>query len=298
MAIARQAITTTPQEALVLVQDGITLAIGGFNTAGKPMALVREIVRRGHKNLTVVAPPSTLDVDLLVATGCVKTLITPSVSVEVLAPIGPFYRRAVQDGAIEIKETDAGLLVTALKAARQGLPFLPWLGGVGTSIPELNPDLKLFDCPITGQKLIAVPAIKPDVALLHAAQSDPYGNIQHLGNPFADALIAQASKAAIVQVERLIPNEEVRQRPEQTTILSIYTTAVVPLPYGAHPFFSPRFYIIDKEHIREYLSAADAFFAGNKDPFHRYLDRYVYGPRTHEEYLAAVGNERLASLKE
>lgn len=287
----------TLSEAAGLVKDGMTVAIGGFNTANKPMALIREIIRKGVKNLTVVAGPASIDVDLLIAAGCVKTLIAPYVGVEVLAPIAPFFRDAAQRGTIEIREVDAGIVLTMLKAARQGLPFLPWKGGVGTSLPELNPDLRVIHCPFTGQHLLAVPAVSPDVALIHAARSDPYGNVQHLGDSFADAIIAHASKLRIVQVEQIVTNEEIRRTHDQTTIPSIFVDVVVHSPYGAHPFFSQKHYIIDKEHIREYLQAAKRYLEGDKEPFTRYLDEYVYTPKSQEDYLERVGIDRLLDLR-
>lgn len=284
------------REAAGLVKNGMTLALGGFNTANKPMALVREIIKQGIKDLTVVAPPSSIDVDILIGAGCVKTLMAPYVGAEVLAPVGPFFRHAAQEGAIDIREVDAGIILTMLKAARQGLPFLPWKGGVGTSLPELNPDLKIMECPFTGEKLLAVPAANIDVAFIHAARSDPYGNVQHLGDKFADALIAHASRLRIVQVEQIVENEEIRRTHDQTSISSIFVDVVVHVPYGAHPFFSQKHYIIDKEHIREYLAAAKAYLEGDKGPFARYMDRYVYSPQTQDEYLAQVGIGRLLDL--
>lgn len=295
--LTRRPLTASLAEAVAYLQDGMTLAIGGFNTASKPMALVREIIRQGRKNLTVVAPPSSIEVDLLVATGCVAKVITPYVGAEALAPVCPFYRAAVQQGTIEIREVDAGIVLTMLRAARQGLPFLPWRGGIGTSLPELNRDLKIIDDPFGGQKLLAVPPVYPDLAILHAAQADAYGNVQHLGNPFADALIAAAAKHTIVQVERIVPNEVIRKAPELTTVLPIFVNAVVAAPYGAHPFFSQRYYLIDRAHISEYIEAGLAYLAGNKSHFEQYLERYVYGPRGHEDYLQAVGFERILSLQ-
>ena len=284
-------------EAASLVQDRMVVAIGGFNTANKPMALIREIIKRGVRDLTVVAGPASMDIDLLIAAGCVKKVVVPYVGMEVLAPVGPFFRQAAQAGQIEVGEVDAGIVLTMLKAARQGLPFLPWRGGVGTSLPELNPDLKIMQCPFTGQQLLAVPAVSPDVALIHAARSDPYGNVQHLGDSFADALIAHASKLRIVQVEEIVANEEIRRTHDQTSIPSIFVDVVVHAPYGAHPVFSQKHYIIDKQHIREYLGAAKAYLEGDKGPFERYMNKYVYSPQTNEDYLAQVGIGKLLDLR-
>lgn len=279
------------------VQDGMTVALGGFNTANRPAALVRELVRQGRRNLTVVAPPCSLDVDLLVGAGCVRRLITPSVSAEGLAPVAPLFRHAVQTGAVELREVDAGMVLAALKAGRQGLPFLPWRGGVGTSVPELNPDLGRVECPFTGERLVAVPAVRPDVALIHAYQADAFGNVQHAGNPFADVLVAQASAETLVQVERLVDNAAIRRRPERTSLSPVFVRAVVVAPYGSHPFFGHPNLLLDTAHVGEYLAAARARLAGDPRPWEAYLERYVYGVTSHAEYLRRVGRRRLQGLR-
>ena len=147
--------------------------------------------------------------------------------------VAPSYRRAVEQGDVEVWECEEGILATGLQAAAQSLPFLPWRGGVGTSLPEVNPDLKVMSDPIGGETLIAVPPVKPDVTLLHAAASDPYGNVQHVGGPgWLDLYLHRAADRTVVQVERIIANEDVRANPWATTIASV--DAVVRAPYGAH----------------------------------------------------------------
>lgn len=297
LGLERKPTLISLDEAMNFIGDGMTISIGGFLTSSKPMAMVREIIRRGLKGLTLIAFPSSLDVDLLVAAGCVSKLIVPYVGAESLAPVGPFFRLRAQRGEIEVLEVDVGIVMTMLKAAQQGMPYLPWRGGVGTSLPHLNPMLKLIKCPFTGQELIAVPAVTPQVALLHAAQSDPYGNIRHFGPDFADPLIAQAADFTIVQVEEIIPNEEVKRRPRDTTIPSCFVSAVVHLPFGAHPFFSPFIYTIDVQMVKEYLDAAEAYASGDSGPYGEFMAKYIFGPASHQDYLESVGRERLESLK-
>lgn len=123
-------------------------------------------------------------------------------------------------------ECEEGILAAGLRAAAQGLPFLPWRGGVGTSLPDVNPDLKVIQDPIKGETLLAVPAIEVDVAILHAAASDAYGNVQHVGGPgWIDLFLQRAADRTIVQVEKVIANEDVRADPWATTIAG--TDAVV-----------------------------------------------------------------------
>ena len=189
-------------------------------------------------------------------------------------------------------------MATGLQAAAQALPFLPWRGGVGTSLPQVNPDLKLMTDPIGGETLIAVPPVKPDVTLLHAATADPYGNVQHIGGPgWLDLFLHRAADRTIVQVERIIANEDTRANPWATTIPSV--DAVVRAPYGAHPYYSRGFYVQDQDHLQAYVAAANAAARENRpDDLGQYLATYCRAPATHADYLERVGIKRLLALYE
>ena len=277
--------------------SGMCIALGGLATACHAMVAVRHIIRRNLRDLTVIGSAvGGLDVDLLIGAGCVRKVISPYVGAEALAPIGPFFRAAAERGDIDVWECDEGQYYAGLQAAGMMLPFLPCRGGVGTSYPELNPDLKVFTDPVLGQTLLAVPAIEPDVALVHAAAADVYGNVQFVGTGYADRLLWRAAGRTLVQVERVVSNEEIRRAPERTALLA---DGVVRAPFGAHPFSSPGFYLEDRAHIHEIVEAGRALArAGDRGPFEAYLDRYVRGPETHVDYLEQVGLRRLLSLNE
>lgn len=267
------------------ITDGMTVAIGD----PAPMAMVRQIVRRGVRDLRVVG--SGLALDLLVGAGCVREAVAYYVGG------GPLFRAAAEGGRISVWECEEGVLTAGLRAAAMGLPFMPWRGGVGTSLPDLNPDLKVIEDPIEGQTLLAVPAIDVDVAVLHAAHSDAYGNVQHVGGPgWLDLFLQRAADRTIVQVEKIVSNEAIRADPAATTIASI--DAVIRLPWGAHPFFSRGFYVQDKAATREYLRAAGSAASGDDAAFEYYLNRYCRTPETHAEYLELVGITQLLGLHE
>jgi glutaconate CoA-transferase, subunit A len=278
-------------------RDGMSLALGGLATACHAMVAVRHIVRRRLRNLTVIGSAvGGLDVDLLIAAGCVRKVICPYVGAEALASIGPFYRAAAERGEIDVWECDEGQYYTGLQAAAQMLPFLPCRGGVGTSFPDVNPDLKAFKDPIRGETLLAVPAIDVDVAILHAACADAYGNVQFVGTGYADRLLWRAATRTLVQVERIVPNEEIRRFPERTALLA---AGILKAPYGAHPYSSPGFYLEDRAHIAEFVDAGRAFArGGDRTPLEAYLARYVDGAPTHVDYLERVGLRRLLALDE
>jgi glutaconate CoA-transferase subunit A len=279
------------------LRDGMTIALGGLATACHAMVAVRHIARRRLKDLTIVGSAvGGLDVDLLIAAGCVRKVICPYVGAEALASIGPFYRAAAERGEIEVWECDEGQYYTGLQAAAQMLPFLPCRGGVGTSFPDVNPDLKVFTDPLRGETLLAVPAIEPDVALLHAAVADPFGNVQFVGTGYADRLLWRAATRTLVQVERIASNEEIRRFPERTALLA---SAILRAPYGAHPFSSPGFYLEDRAHIAELVEAGRAFARrGDRGPIDAYLARYVDAAPRHVDYLEVIGVRRLLGLDE
>lgn len=296
-APARRSVLVEEADLDGWLASGMCVALGGLATACHAMVAVRHIIRRGLRDLTVVGSAvGGLDVDLLIGAGCVRKVICPYVGAEALAPIGPFFRAAAERGEIEVWECDEGQYYAGLQAAGQMLPFMPARGGVGTSFPEINPDLRVFADPVRGETLIAVPAIEPDVALLHAAAADAYGNVQFVGTGYADRLLWRAAGRTLVQVERVVPNEEIRRTPERTALLA---HGVLRAPFGAHPFSSPGFYVEDREHIAEMVAAGQAWARrGDRGPLEAYLDRHVRGPADHVGYLETVGLRRLLSLHE
>ena len=277
--------------AAAWIESGMTIAIG----QPTPMALVRQIIRRGVKELTVVDAGFSLD--MLVAAGAVKKVVSYHAGGGFGHPVTPAFRRAAERGEIEVWECEEGILCAGLQAAAQALPFLPWRGGVGTSIPEVNPELKVFKDPLRGETLIAVPPIKPDVALLHAAHSDAYGNVQHLGGPgWIDLFMQRAADRTIVQVEQVIANEQVRAAPWKTTIVA--ADAIVRAPHGAHPFYSRGFYVQDNDNLKLHSDAAGQAAAGDRAALDGWLDRYCRKPATNADYIELIGIKRLLALHE
>ncbi len=272
--------------------DGMCIAIG----EPAPMALVRQLIRSGVRELTVVA--SGLTLDLLIAAGCVRKVISYYAGGGTGVPVAPSFRAAAERGTIDIWECEEGILTSALEAAAKGLPYLPWRGGVGTSLPELNPDLKVYRDPLTGETLLAVPALRPDLALLHAANADAYGNVQHHGGPgWLDLFLARAATRTVVTVEKIIANEDVRADPWATTIGR--ADAVLRMPFGAHPYYSRGHYVQDTAWLAEYVDAATAAAEGREtDTLTRFLARYCRVPATHGDYLELVGIKRLLALYE
>jgi glutaconate CoA-transferase subunit A len=291
--VTRAEVLAHEDEVASWVEDGMTIAVGGFILSSHPMALLRAVARSGVRGLTVVASASaSVELDLLIGAGCVSKVIAPYVGAESHAGIAPLFKRAAEQGDVHVWEVDEWMYYAGLRAGAQGLPSMPCRGLVGTSYPDVNQDLVPYLDPVTGDELIAVPAIRPDVCFLHAAHADVYGNVQHVGTGFGDRALFNASVRTAVQVEQVISNEQVRADPYRTSLP--YVDAVVRAPFGAHPFASPSFYREDTEHLTEYLSAA----AGGPEQLDAYFNRYVSRPLSHLGYLEEIGLVRLLGLHE
>ncbi len=287
----RKSVILREEEAGQWVQSGMTIAIG----EPAPMGLLRWVVRNKVTDLTVIG--SGLALDYLVAAGCVRKVITYYAGSPDIA-VMPAFRSEVENGTLEVWECEEGILTSGLEAAGKGLPFMPWRGGVGTSLPDINTDLKVMCDPIGGEVLIAVPSINIDITLLHASISDSYGNVQHCrGTGWLDLFLYRAAERVIVQVEKIVSNEEIRSKPWETTISN--ADGVVLLPYGAHPFYSRGYYVQDQEHILNYLDAIKvAYTKSNRNEKDDYFEKYCNRFHSHAEYLDALGAGHLISLSE
>src|SRR5581483_2400877 len=201
--------------------------------------------------------------------------------------LAPAYRRAGESRRITLRESCCYTILQQLRAAEYGLPFLPVRGIIGTGIAGLHPEYREIECPFTGVPLVAVPALAPDVALIHALAADRRGNV-HLARPLVlDERFTFASKKVVVTVERIASEAEVAAAGVVLPYFAV--TAVVEAPHGAHPTSCYPHYAYDRRHLAEWVTAAatDEGIAG-------YLDRYVHG--TEEGYLKVVGEERLEEL--
>jgi len=284
----------TVEDAAELIRDGDTIGIGGFITTNKPCALIRRLTRLRCKHLTVVAAPSGPELDLMLANDMIDRLITPYCGAEAVSPILPFFQKWA-GRRFQVDEVDNGTLIAMLKAQIQRVPFLP-VNVVGTSIPDLNPRVKVIDDPFGGPPIAVVKPIEIDVAIIHATRADRWGNVQHFGPLFIDHLFAQAAKKVIVTVERLVPNATIRGNALLTSLPSAFVDVIVEAPYGAHPGGSHNFYRLDTERLRMFVDGAKAYFAGNPEPWNSYMELFVDGPATHGEYCEMVGMSNMFKL--
>lgn len=281
---------TTLEQAAARVSDGDVVALGGGLSARLPMALVRELIRQERRDLHLVGSAHGIDVDLLVAAGAVSICEESYVGFEQDLGLAPAYRRAAVAGQVRIAESCCITMLTQLRAAEAGLPFLPVRGVKGSDILSLHPEYAEITCPFTGEVLVAVPALSPDVALIHASLGDRRGNL-HFDKPYVlDERFASASKLVVATVERVASSEEVAAA--GITIPAHLVAAVAEAPFGAHPTSCYPEYAYDRNHLREYVEAA-----ATADGATEYLDRFVTGAPTEEGYRKLLGEESLQRLR-
>lgn len=272
------------------VGDGALIALGGGLSARLPMALVRELIRQGRRDLHVVGSAHSIDVDLLVAAGALGVCEESYVGFEQDLGLAPAFRAAAEAGAVEVRESCCHTILTQLRAAEMGLPFLPVRGVAGSDIARLHPEYGQVVCPFTGERLVAVPPLAPDVVLLHAPMGDRHGNL-HLDQPYVlDERFAAASRTVVATVDRLVSADEVRAA--GIVIPAHVVAAVAEVPFGAHPSSCFPGYAYDRAHLAGYIAAVRSGPGGVQG----YLDTYVRQADGEAGYRAAVGGDRLHAL--
>jgi glutaconate CoA-transferase subunit A len=291
-------ITTVADAVARLIRDGDYLAVGGFGVDRLPTAVMHEILRQGKQDLGLAGHTATHDFQILCAgnlTGRGRTLARVDIAYVIgleARGLSPHARRVMQSGEVEFTEWTNYALAVRFKAAAMGVPFLPARMMLGTDTFG-HSAAKVIACPFTGTRLLALPALYPDVAVIHVHEADRYGNCRIRGTTVADFDLARAAKRLIITCERLIPNDEIRGDPSRTIIPFFCVDAVCEVPYGSYPGNMPYEYFSDEAHLRHWLKV-------EKDPdeYRRFLDDYIYGVSDFAEYLQRCGGlPRLQELR-
>jgi len=283
-------------DAVALVPDGTRLALGGFANYQRPMAFVRELVRRRRRRLTIVGTVSGIEVDMLVGGGAVERIETSYVGLEKYG-LARNFRRACEAGELTMVDYPEVLSFDRFRASRENFSFWPcdYLGG--TDILTYNSDIKQFQCPLTGRRLYAVPPADPKVAVLHAIAADQAGNVlmpsRRLLPQELDLNIANSCDTLIVTVEKIVPASFIRRHSALNLIPSYRTTMIVEAPCGAHPTPTLSRWLTDNEHLEQYVTAS-----GSAESFSAYLTEWVFGVNDHHGYLDRLGPARLMALQE
>jgi glutaconate CoA-transferase subunit A len=264
------------------VRDGDTVVIEGF-THLICFAAAHEIIRQGRRELTLCRLTPDLIYDQMIAAGCARKLVFSWAGNPGAGSLHAF-RRAVEgkgERPLEIEEYSHFGMVARFCAGSAGLPFWPMRDYMGTDLPVANPRIRTVTCPYTGERLATVPALNPDVTIVHAQRADASGDAQIWGLLGVQKEAAFASSRVIVVVEELVDEAVIRADPNRTLIPGMIVDAVVVEPWGAHPSYAQGFYDRDND-----------FYVGwesiSRDPakLAAYLDEHVHGVADRQGYLA------------
>lgn len=250
-----------------------------------PSSLIREIIRQRKKNLWACGKFTWVTVALLVDAGCCDRADMG------FFMGGPGLNRAILERRLRVFEYSNVVMTARLRAGSMGASFVPIRSLGGTTNFHYS-GAKLIEDPYTGAPTVVVPALNPDVAIIHVHQADEFGNARIFGPGITDVESALASKRVIISAEEIIDNEDIRHNPGLTKIPYYVVDAVVHAPYGAYPGECPGRYASDSEHVGEVFTAMHA------DRIGAYLEKWVYGVASEDELLEKrVGIVKLRSLE-
>jgi len=285
-------VSSVEQAVKDLVNDGDYIGIGGFGANRTPVAVLHEIVRQKKKNLGLAGHTATHDFQILVAGNCIDRCDVAYIVGLEARGLSKIARKAVQDGTVETSEWTNAALTWRYKAAAMGVSFLPVRCMMGTDTEKYSAAVEI-ECPFTGMKYLAVPALYPDVGIIHVHRADVYGNCQIDGIMVADQDLARAAKRLIITTERFVPNEFIRRDPASTVIPYYLVDAVIEVPYGGYPGNMAYEYFSDEKHLREWLEAES-----DNDTLAEFLKRHIYGVKDFNGYLETIGGlKRLQELR-
>jgi glutaconate CoA-transferase, subunit A len=290
------------------IKDGSQIAIGGFTVSRNPMAVSYEIIRQRIKDIHLVCHSNGQALDMLIGAGCVKRLEIAYGGNGRYAPTCIRFRNAVEKGEIEVEDYSNYQMSLRFFAGALGIPFMATKSGLGTDIINLEgfsketrnnrkvakKKLIVAQNPFNEKddKVVLLPALNPDVALVHAQYAGEDGTVRIKGLTFADIEQAKSADVVIVTCEEIVPTTFIRTDPDQNSLPPFFVDAIVKIPYGAHPTSCYAFYDYDSQYLNMYKNIA-------KDDglFKRYLDECVYGVSSHEEYIDKVGVSALLKIK-
>ena len=263
-------IFTDADEMAAAIPDGAKLAV--FKDPGGPMEAARALVRRGVKGLHLVTVPAAgMIADLLIGAGCVDIIETSGVSLGEFGPAREFAN-AVKSGQVKIMDSTCPAIYSGLQAGEKGIPFMPMRGLIGSDILNSRDDYKLIENPFSeGDDIVVMPAIRPDIALIHVALADRFGNLW-IGRDLELGIMAHAAHKTFVTAEK-ITNDNIMddEMLASASISSLYITGIAPAPGGAFPLAMPGHYEMDRGVVEEYAQAS-----GSGDKFQRWLGEYVF----------------------
>jgi glutaconate CoA-transferase subunit A len=274
------------EAAAALVKDGEHVGIGGCHTSRTPFAMLWALIRARRKDLIVSRSIASTEGDLVLASGISRHVITSWFTQGIVWGVSKVMRHYTESKLARFEEWSHLSMGLRYRAGAMGLPFLPSRSMQGSDVArQLGGALKAMTCPFTGEELVLLPALNPDVVLIHVQRCDCYGNAQIDGLQFMDIDMAMAAGRVILTTERIVTNDQIRRSPDRTRIPFFTVEAVVEVPMGSAPHECYGVYEPFFPHLDEYA-------ARTKDPVggaQAYLDEYYYEPKSWTDYLAKLG---------
>jgi glutaconate CoA-transferase subunit A len=293
------------------VRSGCHISIGGFTINRNPMAAVYEIIRQNIRDLHLYAHSNGQGIDELIGAGCVAKIEIAYGGSGKFAPTCIRFKKAVEAGSVQVEDYSNYQMSLRFLAGAMGVPFLPTRSSLGTDIirkwgfsEEMRraeskiPDRKLvvlenpFNCWGGVEKVVLVPAINPDVTIIHVQKADRRGNCRMQGLTFADVEQAKAARHLIVTCEQLVDADELRTHSDQNQIPFIHVDAVIHVPYGAYPTACYNYYDYDPVYLKEYYRVAK-----DDQLFRIYLESHIHGIADQQALLDLAGPARIEMIR-
>ena len=266
------------------VSDGDTVYAAGF-THLIPFAAGHEIIRQGKKNLTLARATPDLIYDQMVAAGCAQKVIFSYMGNPGVGSLR-IVRSAIEQGKLEWEEYSHFGMITRLQAGASGLPFLPMNQTGATNLEKVNSNIKRIPDPYGGKDVIVVPALNPDVAIVHVQRADVNGNAHLWGIIGEQKEAAFAAKKVILTAEEIVDESVIRSDPNRTMIPGIVVSAVCHVPFACHPSYAQGYYDRDNEFYLSWDKVSES-----TELTKQYLDEWVYGVKDRNEYWEKLGTE-------
>jgi len=272
------------------VHDGRSLAMGLSLESLIPFAAAHEIIRQNKRNLTLIGPISDILFDQLIGAGCVSRLRAAWVG-NVITGSCYNFRRGIEAGQLAIEDHSNLTVAMGLKAGAMGVSFMPVRTALGSDLFRTNAGLKTIACPFTGDRLTAVAAIAPDVAIVHVQKSDESGNAHAWGNLGVTREACLASRHVILTAEEIVPADIISRDPNRVVTPGFRVSAVVHWPWGGHPSPVPGHYNRDHQAFIDYRNQSKT-----SQKFADWQNRWVNAVHSPEDYRKILGPDRVQRL--
>jgi len=270
--------------------DDSSIALGLSLESLIPFAAAHEIIRQGKRNLTLIGPISDMLFDQVIGAGCVNQIRAAWVG-NVITGSCYNFRRGIETGQLLIEDHSNLTVAMALKAGAMGVPFMPVRTALGSDLYQTNTGLKAMNCPFTGDRLTAVAAITPDVAIVHVQRSDEFGNAHAWGNLGVTRDACLASRHIILTAEDIVSPDVISRDPNRVITPGFRVSAVVHFPWGGHPSPVPGYYNRDHQAFIDYRNESKT-----PELFAQWQKQWIDSIQNSEEYRKLLGQERMEGL--